>query len=202
MLAFLVPVLLVLIFLACLAFVYQEGMWGGAVRLINTVTAALIASAYYENLANFLDKQMPSFTYAWDFLSLWAVFCGCMIIFRLLTDKLSRVKVKFLKIVDQIGSGVFALLVGGVMVAFVVFSFHLAPLGEKFLGGGFDKDKKLLGIGPDRHWETFVRSRSKGGYDTSPVNVFDPHGQWRDRYAARRAEIESHVTSANSLRKQ
>ena len=168
--------------------------------MVNTVTAALIASAYYETLANYLDEQMPSFTYAWDFLSLWAVFCACMIVFRLLTDKLSRVKVKFLKIADQIGSGVFALLVGGVMVSFVLFSFHLAPLGEKFLGGAFDNEKQMLGIGPDRKWENFVRSRSRGGYETSPVNVFDLRGQWRNDYANRRAEIEKHIESANSLR--
>lgn len=198
----LLPVLMLLIFLACLAFVYQEGMWGAALSLINAVTAALVASAYYETLANFLEEQYAGFTYAWDFLSLWAIFAACMIVFRLLTDRLSRVKVKFLKIVDQIGSGVLAVMVGGVMVAFILFTFHTAPLGKKFMAGGFDNEQQMmLGTAPDRQWESFVRSRSKGGYDTSPANPFDPHGQWRKRYEDRRVEIENHVSKSKSLRK-
>ena len=171
-------------------------------RLINTVTAALIATAYYETLANYLDGQLESYTYAWDFLSLWAVFAVCMIVFRLMTDRLSKVKVRFLKIVDQIGSGVLAVLVGCVFVSFTLFTLHTAPLAKNFMGGGFDNEQKmLLGTAPDRQWESFVRSRSKNGYETDPVNAFDPHGQWRDRYEARRAEIENHVTRSKTLRK-
>ena len=40
----LLPLLLLLIFAAAVGFLYPEGMWSNAVRLINVVTAALLAT--------------------------------------------------------------------------------------------------------------------------------------------------------------
>ena len=43
--------ILILIFLACLGFLYPEGMWSNAVRLINVILASLLAIDYFEPLA-------------------------------------------------------------------------------------------------------------------------------------------------------
>ena len=62
------------ILFACVAMCYAEGMWSNAIRLINVVTAGLLAVNFFEPLARWLDGMQPSYTYLWDYLSLWALF--------------------------------------------------------------------------------------------------------------------------------
>ena len=98
-----------------------------------------------------------------DFLSLWVLFAVSMIVLRGITDTVCKVKVRFLKIADQIGSVVFACLVAWVMVSFATFTMHTAPLSKNFLFGGFQSQSRMmLGLAPDRAWLSFARSVSKG----------------------------------------
>ena len=89
--------ILFLVMLVCIAFLWNEGLWGNAITLINVVMAALIATNYFEPLAGFvegLDDSMQTFTYMWDFLCIWLIFVVTFGIMRTVTDKLSKTKVK------------------------------------------------------------------------------------------------------------
>lgn len=199
------PAVLVVIFFGVLASLYTEGMWGNAIRLINTVTAALLATNFYEPMANWTEgfnDSLASYTYCWDYLMLWILFAVFLIVFRIVTDKVCRVKVRFLKLADQIGSGVFACLVGWVFVGFTLFSFHTAPLAKNFLFDGFQADQKMLfGItAPDQAWIQFTRSVSERAYARNPLNIFDEYGQFRTKYEQRRMEIEEYVNDKQTLR--
>ena len=69
-------IILFAIFVCCIATLWTEGMWGNAIRLINVVTAALLATNYFEPLANWLQgfsTKFSTFTYLWDFLALWGL---------------------------------------------------------------------------------------------------------------------------------
>lgn len=198
------PAVLLLLFLGILASLYTEGMWGNAIQLINTVTAALLATNFYEPTARWLEgmsDSLRSYTYCWDYLLLWVLFALFLLIFRSVTDKLCCVKVRFLKIADQIGSVIFACLVGWVFVAFTLFSLHTAPLSKNFLFGAFKADKRMmLGLAPDRAWIQFTHSVSKKAYSRNPSQIFDPFGQFQSKYEMRREEIEKHVTKEKTLR--
>jgi uncharacterized membrane protein required for colicin V production len=194
---------LVVIFLGILATLYTEGMWGNAIQLINTVTAALLATNFYEPASRWIEGMSSSFksyTYCWDYLMLWGLFALFLLIFRTLTDKICHVKVRFLKIADQIGSVIFACLVGWVFVGFTLFSLHTAPLAKNFLFEGFQSDgRMMLGLAPDRAWIQFARSVSKGAYARDPAQVFDPFGKFQSKYELRREEIEKHVIKDKTL---
>ena len=138
--------------MACIGFLYPDGMWGNAIRLINVIIAALLAMNFFEPLARLLEGWWPSWTYCWDFIALWGVFTLSIVVLRTVTDLVSRVKVRFLKIVDQIGSAGFAALIGWVMVCFTLTTLHTAPLGQTFLFGAFQAGKPMfLGImSPDQ----------------------------------------------------
>lgn len=186
--SFLFPVLLFLIFIACVAFIFGEGMWGAALRLVNVVTAALLATNFWEPVARLLEGSIGvSFTYWWDFLSLWLLFAVSLLILRFLTRKLSQVEVKFLSLADRIGGVVFAICVGLTMVGFTTFTLHTAPLAEKFLFGGFDPDNPVIGK-PDRKWLGFVLQASEGSLSHGENNAFST--DFVPKYAARRAELE------------
>lgn len=221
--AFLLYIFLMLIVGLCVLCLFRQGMWGNAIRLINVVTAALLATNFWEPLARLIEKISfcRGLTYFWDFLCLWGLFGLFLLIFRLITDRLSRKKVRFHPIADHIGSGFFALWVGWVLVCFTMFTLHTAPLARNFFNGGFDPEKKMFINGPDRQWLGFVqrvsrgpfcRSLSKnevsgGRYGERPDDsesekkraVFDRNGAFLPKYATRRAKLEENVASGSGF---
>lgn len=199
--------LMILIMFACVAMLYTDGMWSNAVSLINVVTAALLATSFFEPLAQRLEQWDASFTYVWDFLALWGLFALFLVILRTATDKISHVQVKFMKIVDQIGSGLFAAWIGWVMICFTMMTLHTAPLARNFLFDGFKPESRMvLGFAPDRQWLGFVQKESLGAFcrSATPAEgekyVFDPNGEFMPKYATRRAMLEKQIATKDSLR--
>jgi hypothetical protein len=213
---FLLGLGLVIVFGACVGFLYNEGIWGNFLNLVNVTTAALLATNYFEPLAKLAEGYMGSFTFFLDFLSLWALFSLFSIVFRLLTDRISRTKVRFLKVADQIGSPVMAALVGVVMVNFTAMTLHTAPLAKNFLDGGFQPEERMLmGTAPDRQWLGFVQILSRNAYcrnlssaekqngaygaETDPeeqnLAVFDRGGEFILKYTARRTLLENYLNA-------
>ena len=208
----LLPLLMFLILFGCLATLYTEGMWSNAIRLINVVTAGLLAVNFFEPVARWLEgwnDWTKSCTYVWDFLALWGLFALFMMIFRELTDRISKVKVRFLKLADRIGSALLALWVGWVMVCFTMMTLHTAPLARNFLSDGFQPEEKMIsGLAPDRQWLGFVQKESMGAFCRSATPeeweqekyVFDPNADFMPKYATRRANLEAHLKKTNELR--
>lgn len=221
------PLLLFVIIIACVACLFIEGMWGNAIRLINVVTAALLATNFFEPVAAWLEGMgdwFASFTYLWDFLALWGLFGVFMILFRLVTNHLSRVKVRFLKIADHIGSAFFAAWIGWVMVCFSMFSLHTAPLARKFMSGAFQAEKRMfMGLAPDRQWLGFVQKVSRGQFCRAAdeedlrelpkqwkqwkaqwtgdkTRTFDPCSEFMPKYATRRANLEAYNNQHKAIR--
>ena len=201
------PLLLFVIFFACVASLYREGMWSNAVRLIDVVTAALLATNFWEPVARALEGGQPTFTYMLDFIVLWGLFGVFMVILRAATDFLSRVKVRFIKLAERIGSASFAVLIGWVMLSFATMTLHTAPLGRNFLFDGFQPESRMLaGLAPDRRWLGFMQKMSYGAFSRSvPAGepekyVFDPRAEFMPKYATRRADLEAQLDSTNALR--
>jgi hypothetical protein len=208
--------LLVAIFFACFGFLFTEGMWSNTVRLVNVVTAALLATNSFEWVAQELEGWWPSFSYYWDFLAMWGLFVLFTAIFRGATDFISKVKVRFRKITDQVGSPILALLIAWVMVCFTAASLHTAPLPRNFMGYKPGGDAKMfLGLAPDLKWLAFVQSMSRGTFSSraTPEDIqkepdwqkdqkctFDPRSEFLLKYATRRADLEKHVKKTGTTR--
>jgi hypothetical protein len=196
----LLPLLMFLVFFACVAMCYAEGMWSNAVRLINVVTAGLLAVNFYEPLARWLDGMQPSYTYLWDYLCLWAIFGGCLVIFRELTSFISPVKVRFLKLADRIGSAVLSAWIGWVMVCFTLMTLHTAPLARNFMFDGFQPEEHMIfGLAPDRQWLGFVQKESMGAFSCAEESIFDPNAEFMPKYATRRTQLQEQVGKTDSL---
>jgi len=201
--------LLLVILFACVAMLFAEGMWSNAIRLINVVTAALLAVNFFEPVARWLDGMEPSYTYIWDFLALWGLFAVFMSVLRAATDQVSKVKVKFLGLADRIGSVVLALWIGWVMVCFTMMTLHTAPLGRNFLFDGFQAEQRMFfGLAPDRQWLGFVQKQSMGAFAQSATPeewqrekfVFDPQADFMPKYTARRAAVQKNIATKDSIR--
>ena len=203
-------IILAAILFACLASMVTGGLWNNALIFVNVVTAALLASNYWEPLAIWLQKQRPDFTYYADFIAQWALFVLCMVVLRGVTDLLSRVKVRFKKPVNLAGGILFALWTGWMLVCFTTWTLHTAPLAQSPLGGEFaptPDERMFLGLGPDRLWLGFLHKQStgamrRGGTAQNPnLHEFDPQGEYLFKYAERRKRFESEMAERVNVKK-
>lgn len=190
-------ILLVILF-AAEAMLVREGTWSNVLTLINVILAGIIATCYFEPLAAWIEglhDWFGSITYALDFFSIWLLFALSFAILRAITDQLSKVRVRFKKPVEYVGSSLSASLVGFVLVCFTAMSLHTAPLSKNFMNGAISpvNDKPVfLGIAPDHVWLGFVRgiTGKDGPLYTSSSNGFDPNDQFGTRYGQRRLQFE------------
>jgi len=192
---------LIVVFMACVGFLYTEGMWGNALRLINVVTAALLATSLWEPLAGFLEGSISKrFSYFWDFIALWVLFIFFLLVFRLATKFASKVNVKFLGLANRIGGAVFAVWIGWVMVCFTLMTLHTAPLKANFLFGGFkyeDEERMFFELAPDRLWLGYMERMSKGPFSRSTPRVFDEEHKFIPKYGARRSAWHEHQSTSS-----
>jgi uncharacterized membrane protein required for colicin V production len=195
-----INVLLLVIFFAVLASLVREGLWSNAIKLFNVMTAAMLATNYFEPLADFLTDKQPTFTYVWDIIAVWAIFCVALGVMQTITDRLSRIQVRFRKPVETAGGIFFACWIGWLMICFTTFTLHMAPLSRSFLDGSFQPDadsKMFFGFAPDQDWLAFIHTMSLNGSlaksraegDTR-TNVFDPDADFIFKYAASRKKFE------------
>jgi hypothetical protein len=176
-----------LIMLASVACQYGQGLWNAGVTFFNVVLATVIATNVYEPLADLLGPSLYM-----DFVAWWGTFCLLAFTMRLATDRVSRVRVRFLRPVDLAGSLVFGLATGWVMICFTVASLHVAPLARTALVGAMmpDPDARMLGVAPDRLWLALMHRQSQSALGRDDEHVFDPTGDFVLRHAARRAQTE------------
>lgn len=191
--------ILILVLAACEGFLSNEGIWSNLIRLVNVLTAALLATNFWEPLARALEANVSKpLSYFWDFVALWGLFCVFLIIFRVLTRFASDVKVKFMGIVDRTGGTILATCVGWVMICFTLMTLHTAPLKPEFLFGSFRPDEAMfLGMSPDKQWLSFVEGRSAGAFSRSQPRVFDPGHTFIPKYTDRRAALHAHIQSGS-----
>jgi hypothetical protein len=190
--------LLILIFVACFASLMNSGLWSNALTLINVILSGLLATNYFEPLADFFDKMEPSFTYVWDFFAIWLIFGVSMILLRSITDYLSRIKVKFFLPVEKVGGIVMACWAGWIVVCFATMTLHAAPLARNFLDGAFQPkpdSRMFFGLGPDQFWLGWVHRESGGPLSRlGGIAEFDPQGEFVLKYGNRRDEFEKQLS--------
>jgi len=189
----LLPLLLIVLMVGIFAGLLREGLWSNAILFINVLIAALLATNFFEPLADWLSEQVPRGTYFWDIVSLWVLFSVALLIARSATDRVSRVKVRFKGPVDQGGGYLFGILTAWIFVCFVTMTLHTAPLARNFFFEGFRPENRMMfGAKPDRVWLAFVHRLSKGpmkrrSFELDPDRyTFDHDATFMPRYASRR----------------
>jgi hypothetical protein len=188
-------ILLFLILVSVFASLFTQGLWSNTITLVNVITSALVATNYYEPIADWLDRQEPSLTYIWDLTAIWVVFGLTMVALRAATDYMSQVKVRFFLPVEKAGGILMAVWIGWVVVCFTTMTLHTAPLAKHFLGFQPDPTAKMFfGLAPDRLWLAWVHKESQGALARfGGTAAFDAQGDFILRYANRRAEYESNL---------
>lgn len=197
--SFLLPLILIAVIVLVVAMLGTEGMWSAAIMLVNTILAALLATAFWEPLSAYLLSYNSGGEFFWDFFALVGLFLVFLMVFRSMTDKLSRKRVLFMKPVDIAGGVVLAAFTGWVLVCFLLMAAQTAPISRNFAWGGFvPEERAFFGLGPDRLWLGFSQRMSLGPLspvgssdDPNGPHVFDPRGEFLIKYATHRERYAS-----------
>jgi len=189
-------IILLIIPFICVALLFQRGLWRNLILFVNVVLAGLLTMNYFEPVAEWLKSLSASYDFVWDIVAWWGLFCISLLLLRVVTDRLSTSKLRFIKPVDLGGSIFFALWAGWTLSCFTAASFHVAPLPRDEVQAIPEKSNFLFAA--DRLWLGFTQGQSRGALGCSPRDdkhpddyVFDPKGDFLLRYATSRWKLES-----------
>ncbi len=124
-------VLLGFLFFAAVAMCVNEGLWNNTILLICILISGLASSVVGIPVgAMILEKSGLAEANAWYviFAGMWAVFAVTLLVLRILVDKASRIRVRFLPVVDKIGGILMALFVAVMLTSFAAFTLMNGPV--------------------------------------------------------------------------
>jgi len=200
---------LFLLFLIIAAALWFQGLWSNAVTLINLIVAMLIATNFWEPTCDLIEGfGAGSFTYLLDFVVLWFWFVFAFVFLRLISDLLSRTRVKFEMPVEMAGRSILAIWCAWLVVCFTAFSLQMAPLNSENPLGAWTSPNSasFLFVSPDRLWMRFMQSRSRGALargkfssedpvhpsdQAANVETFDPQSEFPLKYRDRRVKYKN-----------
>ena len=139
------------------------GFWNNFLTTINCLLAALIATSAYPAISQrVIDINPESFTYAGDFVGLWAIFVISFMLLRGITDMISKIKLKFDPITEMVGRTIFSIATALVLVCFANFTLQLAPLDQETFAESGEPTGPAVSSIADRTWLSYARYASTG----------------------------------------
>ena len=168
--------------------VFRGGLLRGLGMFLSVLVAASLATAWYEWLAAWLEKQLPAYTYFLDVAAVWLLFGLILAAIGGATTWLVRGDIRFAKPVEIGGSVVIALMTAWTVVEFTALSLHTAPLKADAVPTK-PGTSMLFGLKPDRCWLWWIRGSSRNGPFANPAGVFDPENDFVERHELRRTQL-------------
>ncbi len=158
----------IVVIMACTWFL---GCWNNVITFVNTLLAALVASNFFEPVADWIDAGKSSYTYLLDFVCLWLLFFATYALLRTATDMLSRHKLQFNYWVEMVGRTLFSLATAWVFLCFMHFSFHTAPFPPG--AGNFQERPDSVNFvgAPDRQWLGLLKHTSGGAFPSDDAFI-------------------------------
>ena len=127
----LLTLLLAFVFFAGVSMTVNEGLWNNTITVFIIIIAALIAIpwGWIAGLAVIAAAQ-PSDENMWAFFfaGVWGVFALSATVLRLVGDKLSRVRIRFLPQLDKFGGVLMGLVVATMFNSFVAVTLLYWPI--------------------------------------------------------------------------
>jgi hypothetical protein len=191
-----------LVVFAGLAMTVREGLWSNSLTLFNILISGLVAFGTYSSFVTWLDVQLDGeFTYALDFVIVWALFVMTMIILRGITRAASTTRMRFRHPIDPVGGPLVGLVAAWTLAGFVTATLHMAPLSKEAFGGALvysttsDIEDTSALTSPHLGWLRLVRRLSHpaslGTNGTDRFNV----AEFVKSYEDHRGKFEGATTS-------
>lgn len=124
-------ILLAFVFFASVAMCVNEGLWNNTITLISVILCGNSAFLFGVPLGNYVAAQAKaSEETVWYFVFgvVWVVFAASIVIFRLLTEKASAVRMKFIPQLDMIAGPLMGFLLAVLFTSFTSLTILFIPI--------------------------------------------------------------------------
>ena len=152
--------ILLVAFAAVFGLVWMVGLWSGFISFVNILLAGLVATAFFEPIADQIEYGSgptgKQFTYICDFAAIWLVFVASAVLIRILTDSFSAVRLRFDMVTEMIGRTLIGLMAAFLFVCFTHFTLLVAPLPLT----GAETSTSITS--PHQIWMNLTRGLSRG----------------------------------------
>ena len=140
---------LLLIFIMCVAALWFQGLWSNVVTLINLLLAMMFAFNYFEPWRSCsMAWSRPTPTCGTSSHCGGCLRCPSALL-RVMTDMLSRTRVVFDFWVETVGRSIIGVWIAWLFIGFICATMHTAPLGPHPLGfQPTPKSGNFLGMAP------------------------------------------------------
>jgi hypothetical protein len=199
--------ILLVAFAAVFGLVWMVGLWSGFISFVNILLAGLVATAFFEPIADQIEYGSgptgKQFTYICDFAAIWLVFVASAVLIRILTDSFSAVRLRFDMVTEMIGRTLIGLMAAFLFVCFTHFTLLVAPLPLT----GAETSTSITS--PHQIWMNLTRGLSRGSLaearetgfaqpyrekhlliqGDSDIREFDPLQTFQAKYEERRSRF-------------
>jgi len=124
-------VMLIFLCFASIAMTVNEGLWNNTIALLNIMLAGLLAIFGGVPLGSFLLMQSgkpPTFAWFFVFACVWFVFAVSVTAMHLATSRSSRVRVRFLPVLDKVVGPLMGILVAIMLTSFSAYTLERVPI--------------------------------------------------------------------------
>jgi len=165
-------VMLGFLFFTAIAMTINEGLWNNTIALLHLMLAGILAVFAGVPLGSFLLEQSgkpPDFAWHFVFACIWGVFAISVTCMHLVTNKASRIKMRFLPILDKVAGPLMGLLVAIMLVSFTAFTLERVPIeaGEWSFSDASDWQKTTFKYARNP-FRVVIKSFAKGEAAESP----------------------------------
>lgn len=119
------------VFFAAVAMTINEGLWNNAILLMAIVFGGLFGIFVGVPAGNMIAAQAGADTeqlWYFVFAGVWGVFSLSVLVIRLIMDRTSRTRMKFIPLVDQIGGPIIGLIAAVMFTSFVTYTLDRIPI--------------------------------------------------------------------------
>lgn len=123
-----VAILLLFVLFAGIAMTVNEGLWSNTVTLLCVILGSLLAWHWGPVLGGFvIDQAKPSPENEWAFwfASIWGVYFLAVTLLRIIADRSSRVRMRFIRPLDMAGGILIGLVVAVMFSSFAAYAVFI-----------------------------------------------------------------------------
>jgi CDP-diglyceride synthetase len=140
------------VFFAAVAMTINEGLWNNAILLMAIVLGGLFGIFVGVPVGNMIAAQAGADsekTWYFVFAGVWGVFSLSVLIIRIAMERTSRVRMKFIPLVDKIGGPIVGLVAAVMFTSFVTYTLDRIPIkaGEWSYSDAAEWQKSIFAYG-------------------------------------------------------
>lgn len=123
--------LICFVFFAAVAMTINEGLWNNAILLMAVVLGGLFGIFVGVPVGNMIAEQAGATSdklWYFVFAGVWGVFALSVLVIRLMLDRTSRTRMKFIPLVDKIAGPLVGLVAAVMFTSFVAYTLDRIPI--------------------------------------------------------------------------